>query len=151
MSAVITAALRDSQMKRSRWWSCSVFFTLTPSASPSFFGAADLQPPFCHCHGWAHRSRLLSPILFKDKILTMHGSWIAVVSILRVIHPPRNPTVAFPDSQLLQQTCGETRRHLLKATIKNHRGNKKERYRNQLSLLVPVTNLLLNRLVWMMH
>lgn len=59
-----------------------------------------------------------------------------MVSILRVIRLPRNPTVAFPDSQLPQQICGETRKHLLKATIKNHSGNKKERYRKQLSLSV---------------
>lgn len=109
MSAVITAALRDSQMKGSRWWSCSVFFTLTPSASPSFFFfflAADLQPPFCHCRGWAAKALTVlfkiegtqgtSPFSYfveRDKILTMHGSWIAVVSILRVVRLPRSPTV----------------------------------------------------------
>lgn len=80
MSAVITAALRDSQMKGSRWWSCSVFFTLTPSASPSFFFffwlqisnllsvivTAGLPRPWQFCLKLrAHRAHLLSPLMLK--------------------------------------------------------------------------------------
>lgn len=62
MSAGITAALRDSPVKGSRWWSCSVFFTLTPSGLTVLFMATNLQPPFGHCHSWAAKA---SAVLFE--------------------------------------------------------------------------------------
>lgn len=65
----------------------------------------DRQPHFCHCHSWAAKaltvlfkiegSQGTSPFscfVERDKILTKHGQWMAVVLIPRVIRLPRNPT-----------------------------------------------------------
>lgn len=99
----------------------------------------DLQPHFCHCHSWAAKaltvlfkiegSQGTSPFscsVEKDKILTTHGQWIAVVLILRVIRLPRNPTAALPDSHLPQQICGETRKHIAESYDKKNKKPTKE-------------------------
>lgn len=67
---------------------CLLYFdTLSLTVFFFFFLAADLQPPFCHCHSWAAKALTVlfkiegtqgtSPFSYyveRDKILTMHGS-----------------------------------------------------------------------------